>query len=250
MSEVAESQVVEAPPEGQVDTVTEEQGAEAQTASAPEGGEEKGYFSGKPKEAEGETAQEEAKALDLSFLPEDVREDFKGYASMDDLLADLKQGKEARADIPADGDYKVFVPEGLTEDENLSTAFKGIAKEVGLTQKQVDKLVDFNNARVLQGLEAAKAMEAKGREFLQKQWGDNYEANVALADKGIEAFGTQALVDILEQSGLKGHPAITHHFASLGKAISEASLLLPENKPKEILRTAGGQPMFRRQESE
>ncbi len=269
MTEDAERQ--QAVAEGQGDTATSEDTTAAGSTSE-ESGERKGFFSGEPAEkakeppadegqasengegdsGEGEGEAETAETLDLSFLPEDLRdrEEFQGYKSMDEILADLKQGRTQREGVPEKPeDYKVFIPEGVPADEKVVKGFQAVAKDLGLTQAQVDKLVDFHNANILRGLEAQKAMAEEGRKFLKKTWGDQYEANLALADRGFEAFGTKALVDVLTQTGLKDHPAMVHAFANIGKAISEDALVLPEEAPKDILRTAGGEPMFRRQKS-
>ena len=258
MSEDAKEQI-QAQEQGDTETAG---GEEANGATTEESEKDQRFFS------EGENADggdqdqgaedgdqkkgEEAQPLDLSFMPEELREreELQGYESMDDLLADLKQGRDAREGVPENPeDYKIYIPEGMEEDQNLKAGFQLIAKEMGLNQAQVDQLVDFHNARVDQSIKAQEALKKQGQEFLRKTWGDQYEDNLALADKGMNAFGTQALVDILNTTGLKNHPAMVHTWANIGKAISEDALVLPEEQPKEILRTAGGEPMFDREQS-
>ncbi len=55
--------------------------------------------------------------------------------------------------------------------------------------------------------------------------GDNYDANVGVAVKAIEAFGNQALKDVLNQSGLGNHPEVIRFAMKAGAQLKEAPVL-------------------------
>ena len=55
--------------------------------------------------------------------------------------------------------------------------------------------------------------------------GDDYEANVAVAVKAIEAFGSQELKNVLNQSGLGNHPALIRFAVKAGQQLREAPVL-------------------------
>lgn len=135
---------------------------------------------------------------------------------------------------PPDEYADFAVGEGAEIDADVLNDFKGIAKELGLTQEGAQKLIDLQTAM------AAKSEKAltDSREGLRKQWseavrndpefgGEKYDENVAIAAKTMQAFGDDTLRTLLNDSGLGNHPALVKFCHRIGKAISEDRLVMP-----------------------
>lgn len=172
----------------------------------------------------------------------------KGEGEGKDTEAD---GKPADAGAPTE--YADFtLPEGIEIDADVMTEFKGLAKELGITQEAAQKLIDLQ-----------ASMEEKRAETLQQmvadqsqQWanqvkndpeigGENYDQSVALAVKTIETFGSPELRTLLNDSGLGNHPELVKFCHRIGKAISEDTLVMggdqgtPKKTPEEIMYGTG-----------
>lgn len=145
---------------------------------------------------------------------------------------DEKDDKDKAAGAPEE--YADFaVPEGVEMDADVMTEFKGIAKELGISQENAQKLIDLQ-----------ASMEAKRADSMQQaladqsqQWmdevkndkefgGENYESNVAIAAKAIESFGSPELRTVLNRSGLGNHPELVKFCHRIGKAISDDKLVM------------------------
>lgn len=135
---------------------------------------------------------------------------------------------------PPDEYADFTVGEGAEIDADVLSNFKGIAKELGLTQEGAQKLIDLQSAM------AAKQEQAltESREGLRKQWsdavrndpefgGEKYDENVAIAAKTMQAFGDDTLRTLLNDSGLGNHPSLVKFCHRIGKAISEDRLVMP-----------------------
>lgn len=129
--------------------------------------------------------------------------------------------------------YEDFtVPEGQELPEDLSTELKGLAKDLKLTQEQAQKLADVALARSSKAAEAQATQIAK----LSTEWatsakvdkefgGDKFDANLAVAKRALDAFGSTELKDLLNGSGLGNHPEVIRLFLRVGSKISEDSFV-------------------------
>jgi hypothetical protein len=130
-----------------------------------------------------------------------------------------------KAPAAAPEQYADFnMPEGYAMQGELGDEFKSVAKELGLTQEQAQKLVDLDVKRA--NAQAASVHKATAEWLAAAQTdkefgGDALTENVAIAKKAIDAFGTDALKDLLQQTGLGNHPEMIRAFYRAGKAISE-----------------------------
>lgn len=131
--------------------------------------------------------------------------------------------------------YADFViPEGVTVDAALGNDMKAIAKELNLTQEQAQKVMDLG-IKQAQGLStqladtvaAAKATWAKETAADAEIGGDKLTASLTTAQRALNTFGSPALKELLDQTGLGNHPEIVRAFAKAGAAISEDALLPP-----------------------
>lgn len=130
---------------------------------------------------------------------------------------------------PEPQEIEIKVPEGANEE--LVTAFKEVAKEIALDSAKAQKIVDVF-------LEAEKkVVEAQQNEWreTQKRWlaeiqadpefgGVHFEKNVNLANRALEKYGGEELIEFLKLAGLTNQPAIVKFCMRVGKAMEPDSI--------------------------
>lgn len=137
--------------------------------------------------------------------------------------------------------YEAFkLPEGMEMDTARLEAFSPIAKELGLTQDNAQKLVEFYADAVKTTAEAQHKQWAD----TQTEWatssksdkefgGAKFAENVSHAKKALEKFGTPELSELAEAYGMGNHPEFIRLLYRVGKAMSE---------DKMIAASGGGNP--------
>ncbi|MFV8917572.1 peptidase [Serratia fonticola] len=150
-----------------------------------------------------------------------------------------KAGEKDKAKEPEKKDEKPVVPEkyefkapeGVEQlDPQALAVFEPIAKELGLSQEQAQKLVDIYPQIQQQQAEAwSKQVTDWGDQVKADKeiGGDKLTASVGQAQKALDQFGTPALREYLEQSGLGNHPELVRAFAKVGKMMSEDKIIVP-----------------------
>lgn len=132
---------------------------------------------------------------------------------------------------PPEGDYEDFVlPDGAVADEAIKLEFLPIVKELGLSQKGAQKLVDFKSKLdTLQlknwsnHLVELKATAQKDPEI----GGAKYQPAVAQAKAAIAKFGTPGLRKMFNDYGVGNHPEMIRFMAKIGAATGETPALEP-----------------------
>lgn len=125
--------------------------------------------------------------------------------------------------------YEPFtVPEGVELDAEVLGDFQGIAKELNLPQDAAQKLTDLGIKLAQkwssEGEQAANTMFAdwKSRAETDKEFGgDALPANLAVAKKAVDQFGTPELRELLDVHRLGDNPEVIRFMFRVGKAISE-----------------------------
>ena len=133
--------------------------------------------------------------------------------------------------------YELQVPENVKFEGEEREQFESFAKDLGLSQEQAQKLFERDlavrksieervnaeaDAAIKGWLEAARADKEYG--------GERFDANIAVARKALEAFGTPELKAMLDSSGLGNHPEAIRFMYRVGKAISEDKLVLGDRR--------------------
>lgn len=125
--------------------------------------------------------------------------------------------------------YEDFsVPEGVELDAELLGEFKNVAKELNLPQDAAQKVTDLGvklaQKWVAESQQATSEMfaEWKGRAETDKEFGgDALPANLAVAKKAVDQFGTPELRELLDVHRLGDNPEVIRFMFRVGKAISE-----------------------------
>lgn len=130
---------------------------------------------------------------------------------------------------------KVTLPEGQTMDEELMKEFAPLAAELKLNHEGGQKLVDLYTkglGSVVQKLEAYNKEQADAEVTKWKEetkadkeiGGARLEESLATAGKAVARFGTPALRELLDMTGLANHPEVVRFCLKAGKHISEDTL--------------------------
>lgn len=139
---------------------------------------------------------------------------------------------EGEADKPAGAPekYEFKQPEGRTFDDKVIEQFSEVAKELNLpqeaAQKMLDKVAPVIAARQMEQLEAAKVQWADSSKADKEFGGENLQANLAVAKKALDAYGTPELRTLLDESGLGNHPELIRLMVHAGKGLSEEKVVL------------------------
>ena len=112
-------------------------------------------------------------------------------------------------------------------DPEVLTAFGEVAKELDLPQEAAQKVLD-KVAPVMQARQAAVVEQVKldwaNESQADKEFGgESLKDNLEIAKSSLNAFGTDALKSLLQESGLGNHPEVIRFMYRAGKAISEDS---------------------------
>jgi hypothetical protein len=131
---------------------------------------------------------------------------------------------------PVDGYADFNTLEGVELDSALLEKATPVFKDLGLTQEQAQKLVDFQAENVQAGATAQVeafnqmvdgwATESKNdSEF----GGDKFEESVAIAQAAVNKFGTPAFKELMETHGVGNHPEVIRFMVKVGSLTMEDS---------------------------
>lgn len=139
-----------------------------------------------------------------------------------------KDDKAANDFLGAVEAYDIKTPEGYDVDEEIKGEFTTAAKEIGLSQKGVERLVAIQTK--MQENQAARTAA------MVKDWdkqtradkeigGKDFEANAASAREFLSQFADEDVNVLLDRTGLGNHPAVVKMFVRAGKAMGEAKVM-------------------------
>jgi hypothetical protein len=117
----------------------------------------------------------------------------------------------------------ISLPEGVTLDEQMTGEITALGQKVGLTQTQLQAVVEFGVSKgVFGGLDLdelrLKVRESDKAELAKR----GLSADIRYAQRVFNRFGDQEVADVLKQSGLTHNPALTKFLIGIGKELGEA----------------------------
>ena len=141
-------------------------------------------------------------------------------------------------DDGAPNTYDAFLlPSGVDLDDELDGKFRILAKQMGLSQDDAQKLVDLyvqhldtlNNRAVQEHVGRITAWQKQSRAD-REIGGANFSRNMQTAQKAVERFGGDRLADALTETGAASHPEVLRCFYRMGRALSEDGYVAPNGK--------------------
>lgn len=135
--------------------------------------------------------------------------------------------KIGRPETPENYEFtRPEIPEGMNYNEDMEKAFASQAHNLGLTQPQASKLLDwYNKSQIDMQSELEKKAEfeqSQAVEALKKEWGKVYSDKMEKANAAVRTFGA---ADTLEKAGYANNPDMVKLFAKVGESISEDKLV-------------------------
>jgi len=168
----------------------------------------------------------EKQEADKAKEPDKKGEDPKSQDGEKDGEAKAEE-KDAEGKVP-DAYEKFSLPEGFEYDEKLAGEFGGVAKELGLSQDQAQKLVDHYIKLTQEGIAAHTEQLnqisedwKKASETDKEFGGANLDANIAVAKKALDTFGNPELSKYLNESKLGNNPELIRFCWKVGKLLAD-----------------------------
>ena len=184
----------------------------------------------------------------MATVPEDIRKDkslesikdvtslVKGYVSAQKLIGSKISipeekdengwnelyGKLGRPEAPEK--YQVERPklaQGMQYDEVLEKEFVKAAHKIGLSNKQANALIAWQNEMGTKDMEKYGQGMKSAEETLKKEWGNNYDTKVSVAQRIVKEYADEQTVKFLEKSGLGNNPAFIKFMYEIGNFLVE-----------------------------
>lgn len=163
----------------------------------------------------GDGQQQQAPEPFLSELPKDG--DAEGWGNVWNKL-----GRPEKAE-----GYELPVPEG--DSGEFAGAASGKMHELGLSKSQAQGIAEWYNsqqAQVMEQFNQQREQQANDNvAAIRKEWGNNFDANVAIANKAVAAYLPPEAVAALKESGLGSNPHFVKAFHKIGQSLSEAKVI-------------------------
>lgn len=137
-----------------------------------------------------------------------------------------QEGDDKKPVSAAPEKYEFTAGKDQELDKEAVAAFEPIAREIGLSNEQAQKIVDVYGSTIMPQI--AKQQEAAWQKQVT-EWAETVKADKELgsvesignAQKAMDQFGTPELKQYLNDSGLGNHPELFRIFSRIGKAMSE-----------------------------
>lgn len=143
---------------------------------------------------------------------------------------------ESAAQPPAS--YTISLPDGMYLSDDMRDAFTATAHKYGLTNEAANALIALHIQQVnANERERVSRMADRSAQYERATrqdpeiGGAKFESAIAAAKTALNRFGTKALIDVLDETGLGNHPEIVRLFARLGKSISEGRYVPTQGQP-------------------
>lgn len=141
-----------------------------------------------------------------------------------------KPEPEAKAEVPEK--YEFTAPEGTELDSKAVELFEPVARELGLSNDQAQKLAGLWPQ--LQEQMQQRQAESWGQQV--EKWaadtkadkeigGEKLTVSVGHAQKALDTFASKEFREFLDSTGLGNHPEMVRAFAKVGKLMSEDSFV-------------------------
>ena len=144
----------------------------------------------------------------------------------DDKTNPEPKGDDKKPVSAAPEKYEFTAGKDQELDKEAVAAFEPIARELGLSNEQAQKIVDVYGSTIIPQI--AKQQEVAWQKQVT-EWAETVKADKELgsvesignAQKAMDQFGTPELKQYLNDSGLGNHPELFRIFSKIGKAMSE-----------------------------
>lgn len=141
---------------------------------------------------------------------------------------ETKPVEAAKPVTAAPVDFDPKLPEGFKADDAALGEFKALVKAEGIKGEAAQKVIDlYAKLQTTASKQADDALTATQKEWADKLKADKefggakWDASLQMARKAMVKFGSPALREYLEHTGLGNHPELFRFVLSIGRAMSE-----------------------------
>lgn len=121
------------------------------------------------------------------------------------------------------------VPEGVVLAQPVLDKFKGIAGKHKLSQEAAQELLtelgpeiaQHQQREIADAVQKAQTEWAAAAKIDPEFGGENFDTNLEVAKRGMEAFATPQLKQLLKASGMGSNPEVIRLFYRIGKTVKE-----------------------------
>lgn len=120
--------------------------------------------------------------------------------------------------------YALQVPEGV--DPNMYSSIKEVAHKAGLTNKQLQTIVEFDAARAAESNQQTYNIVADYQQKVKQEFGPDLNNRLAAANEAVKMYTAKYpdLADLLQNPVIANHPAFVSIFADIGKRAVEGKI--------------------------
>ena len=135
---------------------------------------------------------------------------------------------------PAEVTYAFQTPEGgiLAPEGPLTEELTALAKANNWSPETAQAVFNLGD-KMLRDQQAAVIETVQGWQTELKAdkdiGGDKLNENLAVAKRGLEAYADPTFVNFMRESGFLDHPGFVRMMVKVGKAVSEAPVIVPGN---------------------
>jgi len=148
------------------------------------------------------------------------------------------EGEEKTEGAPES--YELTFAEGVDVDETMLGEFTDAAKAAGLTNEQAQAFVDLSTK---QAAAMVSQQEAQWQSTVDG-WANDARADpeiggadmqerLGVSKKALDQFGTPALIEALNTSGMGNHPELIRFMMRVGKSLSEDAFVGGDSAPQD-----------------
>lgn len=133
------------------------------------------------------------------------------------------EGKGTQPGAPEKYEFKA--PEGHQLDDGFVSAYSEAARELNLSQDAaqqfIDRMIPEMQKRSAERIAEVRSGWEESARTDKEFGGEKFNENLAIAKRAQDAFGSPALKQLLEETGLGSHPEVIRMLFKAGKSISE-----------------------------
>jgi hypothetical protein len=133
--------------------------------------------------------------------------------------------------------YKIVQPgeeAGIPWDAKQVEQFRGVAHQLGLTQAQVDGLVQYDLQRTLSAqVDQAQAYQSC-MDTLEKDWGAASKTLLGISRRTAQTYFDADTMQAIEATGLANNPAFVKALAKMGKALVEEGMVVGDREGMDV----------------
>ena len=166
--------------------------------------------------AENPASEDSLLALSLGMNPETDPLSNDGNGENEENLTFVPHSPEG---------YSLEFADNTAVNEELLEDFRELAHQLGITQKQAQKLAGFYENRVGGGLQQytrkLQEKEQHWRTEIKQQPG--YRQTISDARRAMETYASKELIDLFNHTRIGSHPAMVRFMGKVGRALAEPS---------------------------